>query len=241
LPKEQLGGPTAALNFEERAMPRLKNPARSMRTLADLLEQLGDIPPNRIRLQPPPGRATEKDLIALHNRDGKLLCELVDGVLVDKAMGYKESLLAGWLLHFLWSFLERNDLGTVAGADGAMRLMADLVRIPDVSFISWDRLPGREIPDEPLPNLVPDLAVEVLSKGNTPKEMARKLREYFNAGTRLVWLVDRKKEIVDVYTTPDDQRRFAKNQTLDGGEVLPGFTLPLRKLFAKTGKGRANR
>jgi Uma2 family endonuclease len=210
-------------------------------TLADLLEQLGDIPPGRIRLQPPPGKATEKDLLALHKREGKLLCELVDGVLVDKAMGIKESLLAVLLIKLLGNFLDKHDLGILLGADGALRLAPGLVRIPDISFISWGRLPGREIPDAPLPDLAPDLAVEVLSKGNTRKEMKRKVGEYFGAGVRLVWLVDRKKEIVHVYTAPDEVRRLVAGQMLDGGELLPGFTLPLRKLFAETGKGRAGR
>ena len=210
-------------------------------TLADLLEQLGDIPPGRIRLQPPPGKATEKDLLALHKREGKLLCELVDGVLVDKAMGIKESLLAVLLIKLLGNFLDKHDLGILLGADGALRLTPGLVRIPDVSFISWDRLPGREIPDAPIPDLAPDLAVEVLSKGNTRKEMKRKVAEYFGAGVRLVWLVDPKNQIVDVYTAPDEVRRLVVRQTLDGGELLPGFTLPLRKLFAGRGKGRAGR
>jgi Uma2 family endonuclease len=213
----------------------------AIETLADLLEQLGDIPPSRIRLQPPPGKATENDLLALHKRRGKLLCELVDGVLVDKAMGIKESLLAVLLIKLLGNFLDKHDLGILLGADGALRLTPGLVRIPDVSFISWDRLPGREIPDAPIPDLAPDLAVEVLSKGNTRKEMKRKVAEYFGAGVHLVWLVDPKNQIVDVYTAPDEVRRLVVRQTLDGGELLPGFTLPLRKLFAGRGKGRAGR
>ena len=60
----------------------------------------------------------------------------------------------------------------------------------NVSFISWQRLPGGELPKKPIPNLVPDLAVEVLSKGNTKAEMRRKLHEYFQAGVRLVRPID---------------------------------------------------
>jgi Uma2 family endonuclease len=221
-------------------MPEFMTSA-SVETLADLLERLGDIPPHRIHLRPPPGKATEKDLLALQKRRGKLLCELVDGVLVDKATGIKESILAVLLIKLLGNFLDKHDVGILLGADGALRLTPGLVRIPDVSFISWDRLPGREIPDAPIPDLAPDLAVEVLSKGNTPKEMKRKVGEYFGAGVRLVWLIDRKKQIVDVYTAPDEVRRLVAGQMLDGGELLPGFTLPLRKLFAGRGKGRAGR
>jgi Uma2 family endonuclease len=223
------------------SMAKVMSPPEPAGTVADLLAQLGDIPANRVRLHPPPGLATEKDLITLEKKTGKVLCELVDGVLVEKAMGAREALLAGWLLHLLWDFLEQHDLGQTLGADGTLRLIPGLVRIPDVSFISWDQLPDRQLPDDPIPDLFPDLAVEVLSEGNTKTEMERKVREYFDAGARLVWLVDPKKRIVDVYTTPTEQRRLTRNQKLDGGEVLPGFTLSLSKLFAVLGKVRTNR
>ena len=95
------------------------------------------------------------------------LCELVDGVLVEKTVGYYESRVAGLLFHFIELFLQRRDLGIVLGADGTLRLMPGLVRIPDVSFISWKKFPNRELPAEPVPDLVPDLAVEVLSTANT--------------------------------------------------------------------------
>ena len=75
----------------------------------------------------------------------------------------------------------------VVGEAGMMRISQGLVRIPDVSFVSWDRLPEGKVPSEPIPALAPDLAVEVLSQGNTAKEMNRKRREYFEAGVRLVW------------------------------------------------------
>jgi Uma2 family endonuclease len=203
--------------------------------LAELVEQLGDIPLHRIRLRPPPGTATEKDVLLAERRDHRL-CELVEKVLVEKAMGATESLLAGWLVHLLWNFLERQDLGVALTADGTLRLAAGLVRIPDVSFISWDRLPSREFPDDPIPNLVPDLAVEVISAGNTKKEMERKLREYFEAGVLQVWLIYPKTQTAEIYTAPDQVRRVGKSQALDGGTLLPGFTLPLRQLFARTGR-----
>jgi len=206
-------------------------PAKAL-TMADLLEQLGDIDPQRVRMCPPPGQATEQDVIDIHDHEDRLY-ELVDGVLVEKDMGYVESFLAVWMGHLLQGFLEKHDLGILAGADGAVRLMPRLVRIPDLSFVSWDQLPNREVPEDPIPDLAPDLAVEVLSKGNTSKEMARKLRDYFRAGVRLVWFVDRKKRTVEVYTAPDQCVVLTEGQTLDGGDVLPGFTLPLRTLFAR--------
>ena len=201
-------------------------------TVADLLEALGGIPADRIRLQPPPGTATEQDVIEIHDRENRL-CELVDGVLVEKAMGFYESRLAVVLCHLLENFLERHSLGILVGADGMMRLAPGLVRIPDVSFVSWDRLPNRQVPREPIPDLVPDLTIEVLSRSNTEAEMARKLREYFAAGVRCVWLLDPKPRTMRVFASADDCVLLSEKETLDGGEVLAGFSLPLQELFER--------
>jgi Uma2 family endonuclease len=165
-------------------MPRLT--PDSVKSLADLLEQLGGIHPARVALNPPPGRATEKDLIRFNDHTNRLF-ELVDGTLVEKVMGFPESALAMWLGHLLQTFLNEHDLGFLTGPDGAVRLLPRLVRMPDLSFVSWEQVPVRgEIPSEPIADLAPALAVEVLSEGNTSGEMARKLKEYFLAGVRLV-------------------------------------------------------
>jgi Uma2 family endonuclease len=200
-------------------------------TIADLLAELGDIPPHRILLRPTPGTATEQDVIDLHERH-KRLCELVDGVLVEKTMGFKESMLAALIINYLLTFVRPRGLGIVLGADGAVRLMPGLVRIPDVSFFSWDRFPDRQLPKEKIPGLAPDLAVEVLSESNTPKEMDRKLQDYFAAGVLLVWYVDPEARTVEVFTAVDRSITLGEGQALDGGAVLPGFALPLAELFA---------
>jgi Uma2 family endonuclease len=118
-----------------------------------------------------------------------------------------------------------------------LRLAPGLVRIPDVSYISWNRLPKRRRPKRPIPDLAPDLAIEVLSKSNTRKEMERKLREYFDAGVRLVWFVDPKARTVRVFTGVDESVLLGKEQTLDGGDVLPGFRLRLRELYPRRSGG----
>lgn len=201
-------------------------------TLADLLERFGPIPAARIRTEPPPGTATEDDVIALESRDNRLF-ELVDGVLVEKTVGFYESFLALRLARFLQAFLEQHALGIVAGADGMLRLAPGLVRIPDISFLSWARLPQRRVPRQPIPDLVPDLVVEVLSEGNTAREMTRKLHEYFTAGVRLVWYVDPVLQQVQVYTAPAQGEVLTLDQILHGGDVLPGFVLPVQQLFAE--------
>jgi Uma2 family endonuclease len=212
-------------------------PRPAIETLRDLVDRLGDIPSERIRMRPAPGTATAADVIALFDGE-KRLFELVDGVLVEKAMGVYESLVAGVLIQLLWNFLEQNDLGIVLGADGALEVLPDLVRIPDVSFIAWDRLPDEKLPRARIPVLAPDLAVEVLSQGNTEAEMERKLREYFEAGVRLVWYVDPETRTARVYTRPDEVRLLHEDDTLDGGDVLPGFHLTLRECFDRAVRRR---
>jgi len=199
-------------------------------TIADLLKRLGNIPARRVRLHPTPGTATEKDLLEVLDHENRP-CELVDGTLVEKAMGYEESEIAGTILIEVKSFVRPRKLGIVTGADGTIKLFAGLVRIPDVAFASWNCFPDRKRPKTPIPQIAPDLAVEVLSKSNTKPEMERKLGEYFKAGVKLVWLVDPKTKTVRVYTAVDQFVRLKEDQTLDGGDVLPGFSVPVAELF----------
>jgi len=199
-------------------------------TFADLQRHLGGIPLERIRLFPPPGYATEEDVIEVEAREDRL-CELEDGVLVEKPMGWYESILAAWIVSRLNAYLETHDLGQVLGADGALRLLPGKVKIPDVAFISWDRFPRTKLPRRPIPALVPDLAVEVLSETNTVEEMQGKLLEYFQAGVRLAWYIDPSTRAATAYTGPESSIEVPEDGDLDGGDVLPGFRLSLRELF----------
>jgi Uma2 family endonuclease len=204
-------------------------------TLGDVLRHLGDIPADRVRLWPWPGTATVEDALFL---DAKKIavCELVDGILVEKAMGMPESWLAAALLYFVETYLENNNIGFVSGEGGTLRLADRQLRIPDVGFFSWDGFPDRRRPREQAPRITPTLAVEVLSPSNTRAEMARKRREYFAAGTRLVWEVEPDDRVVRVYTDADTFTAVGDDGTLDGGAVLPGFALGVRRWF-----DRANR
>jgi Uma2 family endonuclease len=207
-------------------------------TVADMQEQLGDIPTNRILAVPPLGTATVNDVEKIRNATGRI-CELVDGTLVEKAVGYYESNLAGVLIHLIRQFLDSNNLGMVLAPDGTLEILSETVRAADVSFIRWERFPGGKLPEEPIPNLVPNLAVEVLSKSNTPAEMKRKRREYFEAGVELVWLIDPPTRTANFYTAPEEPSFVDSNGTLDGGDVLPGFRLSLAELFARAEKPAA--
>src|ERR1700733_1495338 len=105
---------------------------------AELVQRLGNIPLERIRFTPPPGTATMRDLRAAMSRSDRLY-ELVDGTLVEKAMGFSESFLAGQVLSDINVFARQHDLGIPVGADGTVRLLKGLVRIPDVAFFCWDK------------------------------------------------------------------------------------------------------
>lgn len=204
----------------------------SIKTMADLQKRLGDIPLDRIRFRPFAGTASVQDVIDIQEREGKA-CELVEGVLVEKTVGYSESDLAIFLGGLLNGFVLPRNLGLVTGPDGTLELMSGLVRIPDVAFTNWDRFPGRRRPTSPVPLVAPNLAVEVLSRGNTPREMAIKRREYFSAGVELVWEIDPVARKVEVFTSPPQSTILGAGDVLDGGNVLPGFTLPCKDLFAE--------
>jgi Uma2 family endonuclease len=204
----------------------------AIQNLADLFARLGNVPPHRIRFRPSPGTATLQDVIDVERREGRL-CELVEGVLVEKAMGFTESRLAIYVATLLNTFVLPRNAGIVTGSDGTVELFPDLVRIPDVAFTSWDRLPGRRGPAAPIPRVVPNLAVEVLSTSNTPGEMAVKRHDYFTAGVQLVWEIDPRTRTATVYTSPTDATPLGAADNLTGGTVLPGFVLPLAQLFAE--------
>ena len=194
--------------------------APTMRTLADLIRELGDIDPSRILLVPTPGTATVADV-------ERYECELIDGTLVRKPMGFEESTLACYLIEMLNAFVRRGNIGLSTGPDGFYRIFDGTVRAPDLAFVSWASLPKRRRPIKPIPDLVPDFCLEVLSIGNTKREMKRKRKDYFTAGVKLVWLIDPSKRTATVYDADDAGTLLPPTGSLDGGKVLPGFTLPL--------------
>jgi Uma2 family endonuclease len=211
-------------------MPVIAEPA-ALPMLDGLLKRLGNIPPERICLAVPPGEATERDVIRLQDRTNRNF-ELVEGTLVEKPVGQLESFLTLHLAGFLWFYLRNNSLGYLTGPDGGIRVRKKLVRMPDIAFISWEQLPTREPSGDKILPFAARLAVEVLSESNTPEEIKRKKKEYFRAGTHLVWIVDLEKRVVEVWTSPDESVTLTEEETLDGGAVLPGFHLALRDLFA---------
>ena len=109
----------------------------------------------------------------------------------------------------------------------------DSERKPDVAFVSFDRWPQNvPIPEEDAAwNVVPDLAVEVVSPTDRIENLAEKLEEYFRAGVQLVWVVLPRQRLAYVFDSPDTMRIVRLGGSLSGGTVLPGFDLPLARLF----------
>jgi Uma2 family endonuclease len=206
-------------------------------TAVELATQFGAVSMDRVRTNPPPGLATELDVVAIHDQENRL-CELQDGSLLEKTMGSYESYLAALLCRVLVEFVESRNLGVVLGADGMLRLSRGLVRIPDVSFISWERLPGKVFPREEIWPVVPDFVVEIISHGNTQEEMTRKLDDYFSSGVRLVWYIYPESGEVHIYQSADVFTVRSARDELDGDGVLPGFRIAVSSLFGPSGENR---
>ncbi len=207
------------------------------KSFADILARVGHVPPERILPYPAPGTATPEDAF-----DPKIVgdrgVELVGGILVEKTVGLYDDIIGSRLIHLISAYMDEKNLGAVSGAQGGYRFTSDLMRIPDVAVILWDSVEDTdEIEDSELAYLrtPPDLAVEVLSPSNTAREMEIKLGEYAKAGVQLVWYVDPARKEVDVFpkARAKGKMTFGVGDMLDGGTVLPGFTLPVAKLFEK--------
>ena len=201
-------------------------------TASDVIAHFGDIPMVRIRTIPPPGDATEADVIEQHERHDRL-CELIDGILVEKAMGWQEAELAIIIASLLRSFVAQHQLGKVFGPDGMFRFEPEQIRIPDIAFVSKNRFVAGPPKPSAFWELGCDLAVEVISPSNTRREMERKLGDYFSAGVSAVWYFYLNQREVVVYTSADQSTTLSGDDAIDGGRLLPGFSVTVAQIFAE--------
>jgi Uma2 family endonuclease len=161
------------------------------------------------------------------------LYEVVDGQIVEKSMGAYEAQLARLLLFELCTFLKGHELGT---AEIELLFLIDkargLKRRPDVAFVSRERWPiGRRAPHADAWDVIPDLAVEVVSPSNSASDVMRKRGQYLRAGVRQVWVVYPMEQEVLIFDGSKTARLLEREDDLEGGEVLPGFRLALSTLF----------
>jgi Uma2 family endonuclease len=172
--------------------------------------------------------ATEDDLRAMPE-DGQKY-ELVDGEIRVSPAGDRHSAVAAKVVGRLLAFVEQRRLGHVMGEGAGFRLPSKNVRSPDVSFVASGRFPNDRPPDD-WGSLAPDLAVEVLSPRDRPRYVMDKVGEYLEAGVRLVWVIDPKKERAIVYRSLSDVRELGPDESLEGQDVLPGFSCQLRDIL----------
>ena len=162
-----------------------------------------------------------------------MLYELVHGQVVEKRMGTFETGIASLLFELLGPFARSNRLGQFfTEMLFRINIPEDLRRRPDVAFVSHARWPfNRRAPKGPVWDMVPDLAIEVISESNTAFEVQKKTHEYFAAGVANVWVVYPEQCEVYVYFAPKQVQVLGLGQDLDGGDLLPGFRLPVAALF----------
>jgi Uma2 family endonuclease len=160
--------------------------------------------------------------------------ELIDGEPLEMTPSADESSSVGaTIIALLGSFVRPRGLGRLCGADGGFVLFPDreTVRVPDAAFVRADRAPQGEA-RKSFPCLAPDLVVEVLSPSDRVSEVVAKLEMYQEAGVPLIWLVDPDKETITIIAASQPTRVVKQGDTIDGGEVLPGFRVPVAEIFA---------
>lgn len=163
-----------------------------------------------------------------------ILYEVIDGQWMEKpAMGAWELGLANHLNVFIVGYLQGNPIGE-AFHEMLYRLAREprLERRPDVSFVSFERWPSRVVPDVDAWEMIPSLAVEIVSK-NTAERVQAKIKEYFQHGVSLVWVVYPRQRQIQVFDGPKTSRILDDADALDGGKVLPGFQLPVVQLLGQ--------
>jgi Uma2 family endonuclease len=174
---------------------------------------------------------TAEELFALPD-DGFHKHELVRGELVTMVPpGLGHGNTASAFVQALGPFVRERNLGRIFIESGVvLERRPDTVRGPDVSFISADRLPPPEQRAKFFEG-APDLAIEVVSPGDTATELLEKVHEYLAAGCRLVWVADPKTRTVTAYRPDGSAHVYRDADTLSGEDVLPGLSVPVRQLF----------
>ena len=179
-------------------------------------------------------RITADDLWRMGTGDVRR--ELVDGEIIEMTpAGGIHGRISGRIYRRLAEHVDAHGGGEVVVGDVGFVLALptdpERVRAPDVAFISVDRLPDGRLPETFLAG-APDLAVEVLSPRDNPLEVQQKVRDYLEAGTRLVWVVAPQARSVTVYRADASARLVREPESLDGEDVLSGLTVSLADLFA---------
>lgn len=164
-------------------------------------------------------------------------CELVNGEVVERKMGWESELFAANLLIELGSYCRRERCGSVNGANASYQCFEDAfpddrtrIRKPDVSFIAAGRIAKGQAPKGHC-SLVPDLCAEVISPNDLFSEVEEKVTDYLAAGVRLVWVVDPRSKTIRVHRRDGSVSYLRIGDKLSGEDVIPGFTCPVEAVF----------
>ncbi len=175
---------------------------------------------------------TEEDLQALP--DDGYIHEVVNGQLVGRPRNdFEHGGICGRLFAALYHFNCMHRLGLVRGSSAGFWMFNRNCRAPDISFIPKARLDSLGFKPSArrfFPG-APDLAVEVLSPNTTRAEIDGRLRDFFDSGTQIAWIINPDAECVEVCHSPTQRRLLGVGADLDGEHLLPGFRYPIADLF----------
>lgn len=178
-----------------------------------------------------PARHTPADLLAITDRP---MPELIDGELVEREpMGQISDAVAARILYLIYEYVRSERLGLVNGSQGSYQVFPDQpdkVRIPDVSFTSWERLPQAKV-EEGHGRVAPDLVVEVISPNDKAVDVAVKIQDFLGAGVRLVWVVNPVTRDMQIHRADGTITGLKVGDNLVGEAVLPGFRCSVASLF----------
>ena len=176
---------------------------------------------------------TDEEFMALPD-DGHHY-EIINGELIDMGnSGALHGYVCSTLMILLGGYVRQHNLGAMLDSSTAFKMKNGNKRSPDIAFFAKERLQGMAVLPSGYLEGAPDLAVEVLSPGNTVEEIDDKLTEYFENGSRLVWVINPTQHYVLVYRSAQEPDRLLKGKdSLDGEEVIPSFTLAIADLFQK--------
>jgi Uma2 family endonuclease len=177
---------------------------------------------------------TDEELMALPD-DGRKH-ELVEGELIMSPTGFQHGYISLRLAAAMMDFALKRRLGIVVDSSTGFRLASGNCRSPDISFVGKERLGTGEITKKFFEG-APDLAVEVLSPEDAPEAVTAKLKEYFENGTRLAWVISPEERTVFLHRDREPAKTLKEGGTLNGEEVLPGFSFPVLDLFEVPGFG----
>jgi Uma2 family endonuclease len=174
---------------------------------------------------------TPEELLEITDRP---MPELIDGQLVERPpMGQKADAVAARILRLVGNHVDAHQLGLINGSQGSYQIFPHdpkKVRIPDVSFTRRERLPDGNV-EEGHGKIAPDLVVEVISPNDSATDLMTKVRDFLDAGVRLVWVANPETCDVFAYRSDGTGAILKSGDELDGGDVLPGFRCPVADLF----------